>query len=363
MIHRLGSRFAFTLIELLVVIAIIAVLIALLLPAVQAAREAARRAQCANKIKQLGLALHNYVSAHSVMPMSLGLVPSAGTSNPFNYKWGITANIIPFLDRESEFDLFNYNFDPDQLSNSSVTARRIATFLCPSDPRTEEVEMSDFGNGLLLGTYGTNYGWNYGDWYVTKGIGANAAQQPSRAPFYPNSSVRFANVVDGLSKTMFVAEVKTWQFNRRNCNGQESGAGTVGLSNATLTAANGHQITLDPAQFTEYTGCTQEAIGHTQWFDGSIRQNGVTTAYTPNARTASASGATSATFDIDILNRRESRGQWGPTFAASTSRSYHQGGVHVMLGDGSVRFVSENIALEIWRAAGTIAEGEVADSL
>src|SRR5208337_3718213 len=102
-------RRAFTLIELLVVIAIISVLIALLLPAVQAAREAARRAQCVNNLKQIGLALHNYISATNVLPPGRINSHIAGLGNC----WGTYAQLLPQLEQQVIFNAFNFNLPPD----------------------------------------------------------------------------------------------------------------------------------------------------------------------------------------------------------------------------------------------------------
>jgi len=132
------NRRAFTLIELLVVIAIISVLIALLLPAVQAAREAARRAQCVNNLKQIGLALHNYISATNVLPPGRinSHIPGLGNC------WGTYAQLLPQLEQQAIFNSFNFNLPPDVDDTPSVTTAVanstgymtfINTLLCPSD--------------------------------------------------------------------------------------------------------------------------------------------------------------------------------------------------------------------------------------
>src|SRR6516164_5286549 len=102
-------RRGFTLIELLVVIAIIAVLIALLLPAVQAAREAARRIQCTNNLKQIGLALHNYMTAVGVLPPGRFNSHITGHGNC----WGLYSQLLPQLDQTAIFNAFNFNLPPD----------------------------------------------------------------------------------------------------------------------------------------------------------------------------------------------------------------------------------------------------------
>jgi prepilin-type N-terminal cleavage/methylation domain-containing protein len=134
-------RRGFTLIELLVVIAIIAVLIALLLPAVQAAREAVRRAQCVNNLKQMGVAMHNYLSVNNTLPMGYGqcVVQFPQT---FQSARGHSAHVglLPFLEQTVLFNAINFNFgcdvqvQPTAAIQSTVTLSKVATFCCPSDP-------------------------------------------------------------------------------------------------------------------------------------------------------------------------------------------------------------------------------------
>src|SRR4051812_36495385 len=132
-------RFGFTLIELLVVIAIIAVLIALLLPAVQAAREAARRSQCTNNLKQLGLAVHNYVSTNSVLPQQCTFPSGSDQSWGWSYSWGL--GLLPHMEQQPAFNAFNFslgffgnqNGNTYQQGNNTVCQLKIAGFLCPSD--------------------------------------------------------------------------------------------------------------------------------------------------------------------------------------------------------------------------------------
>ena len=120
------NRHGFTLIEILVVVAIIGVLIALIVPAVQAAREAARRLQCANNMKQLGLAMANYESAHHVLPQA---GPNGGSFSHL-------ARLLPFVEQGNIFDQINFAL-PDSLSsngeNETISAVRVRLFMCPSD--------------------------------------------------------------------------------------------------------------------------------------------------------------------------------------------------------------------------------------
>ncbi len=134
---RSRRRLAFTLIELLVVIAIIAILVALLLPAVQSAREAARRSQCRNNLKQLGLALHNYESTHSVMPSGEGW-PNGGWAARRHSPY---PSLLPFMDQEALYnEVAAGEFRPVPWDGNFIPWRqKIPTILCPSDPNQSSI--------------------------------------------------------------------------------------------------------------------------------------------------------------------------------------------------------------------------------
>src|SRR5437763_4003540 len=125
----------FTLIELLVVIAIIAVLIALLLPAVQAAREAARRAQCTNNLKQLGLGVHNYLSANQVMPIQCLPPPGSSGINDWGINWYST--ILPQVEQQAMFNAVNFSLGPWDSTNTTVAYTQLSTWMCPSESITQ----------------------------------------------------------------------------------------------------------------------------------------------------------------------------------------------------------------------------------
>ena len=132
---RLRSARAFTLVELLVVITIIGILIALLLPAVQAAREAARRMQCTNNLKQIGLAIHNYESAHLVYPPNAVLSPR---------RHNVLTFILPYLEQQAIYDKYHWEEHWYADVNKEATEVDIGLFLCPSAPRRPNKYVTDY---------------------------------------------------------------------------------------------------------------------------------------------------------------------------------------------------------------------------
>jgi prepilin-type N-terminal cleavage/methylation domain-containing protein/prepilin-type processing-associated H-X9-DG protein len=333
---RIVSRHGFTLIEVLVVITIIAVLIGLLLPAVQAARESARRVQCTNNIRQLGLAVHQYIDSTGVLPPSMVLAGS-GTKVAWSNGWSIHMRILPAIGQQNSFNALNFSVAYQDHVNTTVTSQVIATFLCPSEANQQPTSHQTFGN---VGV--NNYGWCMGDWFVWSGF---VSTLPNRSAFGPNQSRSWAAFTDGLSNTAMMAEVKSYQNYLRDCGGLSK---VNDPSNIPPPNANPLQIVPEYAD----ASCMLKPDGHAEWVDGGVHHTGFTTAWTPNKVTGNAMIA-----DLDINGQREKQG--GPTFAAITARSYHPGGVNVLLGDGSVRFVKTTIAGATWRALGTVAGGEV----
>ncbi len=335
-----AERRGFTLIELLVVIAIIAVLIALLLPAVQAAREAARRAQCINNMKQIGLALANYESALGALPMTMALAGS-GNTVAYDTGWSAQARILPYLEGGSLFNAANIGVFKEDPSNSTVVMLTLAAFVCPSETNARP-QTHDYGVSGV-----TNYGFCGGDWFVWGGF----AGPENRQAFGPNRSRRLADFSDGLSNTLMLGEVKAHQ-GASNC--RFTPLPSVNNPN-NIPSPSADPFVVAPEYDNGACVTENQLEFHTEWSDGHVHAAGFTTAWTPNKRIVGR--ATYPGIDLDLNGINEENG--GPTFSAINARSFHPGGVNLLFGDGSVKFIKDTINGLTWRALGTVAGGEV----
>jgi type II secretory pathway pseudopilin PulG len=200
------------LIELLVVIAIIAILIALLLPAVQSAREAARRAQCANNLKQLGLAVHNYHDVFRVTPLGND-VRSLSVWGGWDYNASVHARLLPYLDQSPLFNRFDFDVSIYELPNVLLQETPLEVLFCPSDTGEHQAA---FDPGELSPAYDpavtiafTNYAASVGPRHFLGGTFAPTAnpRKHYQGMFWEyNSDVRFRDVTDGLSNTILFGE-------------------------------------------------------------------------------------------------------------------------------------------------------------
>src|SRR5258708_3514617 len=295
-------RRGFTLIELLVVIAVIAVLVSLLLPALQQAREAARRAQCKNNLKQIGLALHNYLDAASSLPPTVCIRPG-----DFG-QWSAQARLLPFLDQANLQNLIDFSVPYNVQPN--VARVRIPTYICPSEVNDRQ----SLRDGL--DQYPVNYAANQGTWLgfdPVRGV-------QSQGAFMPNRQVRAAGFVDGLSNTLGFAEVKAFQPNLKG----GSSPPAVPPNDPGTIAALGAGGEFDPID------------SHTEWVEGRVHQTGFTTTFPPNSRVPFVNGGT--TYDVDYTSAEEDI--TATTYAAITARSYHTGIVQMRLMDASCRSIS-----------------------
>lgn len=319
----------FTLVELLVVIAIIGILVALLLPAVQAAREAARRMSCSNNLKQMGLATHNYHDTFKSFPPS-GFFPTNVTAD----SWSTQARLLNFLEQANLQDLINWNLSYTLQGN--VARMKIPVYICPSESNARE-RPDPKPTDPNFAHFPLNYGVNLGTWFVYSPVLRDGGDGFT----HPNASRNFASLQDGTSNTLAFAEVKAYTPYLRD----SGNPGALNVPPPTNVAAV-------PA----YGGSFKSNSGHTEWVDARAHQSGVTTTFTPNTKVPYTNGG--QLYDIDFNSSREGQTITAPTYASVTSRSYHPGGVQVVLADGSTRFVSQTIELRIWRGLGTRMGGE-----
>jgi prepilin-type N-terminal cleavage/methylation domain-containing protein len=337
-------RYGFTLIELLVVIAIIAVLIALLLPAVQSAREAARRSQCLNNLKQIGIAIANYESAFKVYPFAKGLPYTTTLPTAAAYaRWSAHSQLLMFIEQGNLFNSINFSLPPEtpgmagagnfmpayqdpNRENMTASLTQVAIFLCPSD-----------GPPISTWPGANNYLGNQQTWACDLSENLPSTDAPAEMPqgiFYFNSSVRVAQVTDGTSNTAYFSE-------------KLRGNGTPNPRTDLLTIPN--QSSLDSTYLTCQTTNILTAPPLTtrqgmSWVMGEM----CCTVYNHVAPPNSTSCA-GAPFPGNMANMSM---QVPPS-------SNHPGGVNVLMGDASGRFIKTNVNLVTWRALGTRNGGEV----
>lgn len=302
-IQRSRSR-GFTLIELLVVIAIIAVLIALLLPAVQQAREAARRTQCKNNLMQISLALNNYMMAHEVLPP--GTQNDSGpiqSKEDGGYHMGWLVQVLPYIEQRNVFNNVDFTKSVYDPANGKVRSHRIPAYLCPSDPAP------GFNFTIAL----SNYCGIHNDFEAPIDVDQNGV-------LFLNSSVRYEQIRDGSSNTIFIMESRL---------GPPSGLGWISGTRSTL-----------------------RNVVISRSIPGTGQQ--------PALVSFEAHIATSNTTQGNDLREELAAEEAGKEIVGGGS-SNHTGGLHVALGDGSVRFLSQNINPMTLRNLAHRDDGEMTD--
>lgn len=292
----------FTLIELLVVIAIIAVLIALLLPAVQQAREAARRTQCRNHLKQWGLGMHNYHDTQGAFPF--------GSTTNQRHTW--VASIWPYIDQAPLYNAYNFSLPfylpPNCVQNSmsGLITTPVPIYFCPTNPGLHVWQADTYWRSR--GHYVVN--WGNGD--------TGTAQATTQAPFGwvgANPGVpycaKLSGFSDGTSNTLLMSETRV-----TDSNSYWDGRGEVFNDDANALGFAFSTVNSPNTSAADITFCTAPP--------GTVRNAPCTAA--GNKRIA--------------------------------ARSDHVGGVHVLMGDGSVRFISNYIDLTTWHSLGSMQGGE-----
>jgi prepilin-type N-terminal cleavage/methylation domain-containing protein/prepilin-type processing-associated H-X9-DG protein len=398
-------RRGFTLIELLVVIAIIAVLISLLLPAVQSAREAARRVQCTNNLKQIGLAVHNYLSANNSMPPAYILYGPVG-ANDTGQDYTALARMLPFLEQNAIYNSINFSVaarwggftgsdipgtmngstadcDTFGLINASASANQINSFLCPSDTDLANLTYFIFvpgGTQQLVGRH--NYPINGGSNPFRTSAGAGELNGAVYIPGFKaglnnvaglshselvsgkgpaallnvtgDSTITIASFTDGTSNTAAYSEwVRGDGLQPRGIGwGAQNGKDGLGQIYGCPPGASCMPITLFAGQLNmdfqfqqlcDSLSATQQYTWKGDWWlnDKFSYSHSVT----PNRRSCWYS---------DIGGR-----PWSGAASLVAASSRHPGGANTAFADGSVKFIKSSVNNQTWVALGTRNGGEV----
>ena len=295
----------FTLIELLVVIAIIAILIGLLLPAVQKVREAAARAKCTNNLKQIGIAFQNYHSTYDRFPAGFNSQSVSLDSESTGPGWGWSAIILPFIEQDNLYRQINQNLDITDPVHANVRVQILNTYLCPSDaPPRPIVSLTGAGLSPICDVAYANYVGVGGTFEVSVFPDTNTGVF-LRDRTLKSRGFKVTDITDGSSNTMICTERESKRSPQTTWVGAVTGTRVQPL-NPAFGEEESHILC---------TTNTGEAI------EGR----------TPN----------------NALGHVED------------ASSKHIGGVNILLGDGSVRFLRDSISPVTWQALGTRVGGEV----
>jgi prepilin-type N-terminal cleavage/methylation domain-containing protein/prepilin-type processing-associated H-X9-DG protein len=352
------KRRGFTLIELLVVIAIIAVLIALLLPAVQAAREAARRAQCVNNLKQIGLALHNYLSSYDCFPP--GAYPArlaTGAMGGNNSGWSAQTRLLPAFEQQALYNAANFavagfaDQSGGNIMNTTVTATRISTFICPSDsPPTYNLSQQDIGvqgyapGNSYFGSIGSSL-----DWLATN---ANSAPNGVFAYMTTQRPISLAGITDGTSNTIAFGE---WRLGTGNL-AVVSMPQDIALQSSSPSPANTAQLSM-PAGGDLFQAWLPSCVS-------ALRKNR-TNNHVVDLGVSWAFGIVSYSLGNVLLAPNPPYPNCSTSLTTITDpglfglSSYHPSGANALMCDGSVRFLKSSTSLNTLWALGSRNQGEV----
>jgi prepilin-type N-terminal cleavage/methylation domain-containing protein len=322
------SSHAFTLVELLVVITIIGILIALLLPAVQAAREAARRMQCSNNLKQIGLALHNYMATWETFPPGEMDAPTNSLIPPSTTGICWATVILPQMDLQTLYDQLDPAYGgycwggfgslPPRQQAALCTV--VGAYTCPSSGHPKTYNFDDVRSVTSAGFSRNDFGMLE---YV--GISGSNRQPPYGAAsrtgtFYENSETRAADIHDGLSNTMVVGEYS-------------------GLTQGQNYSGNG---SLKNNDTTWHLGAEHP---------GSASSDSVkTVAHPPNTAWYGKWTGCCDSCDPSLMTNYNETPQ-------CALKSNHHGGIQVLFGDGGVHFITNNIVMEVYQDLADRSDG------
>ena len=354
------NRTGFTLVELLVVIAIIGILVGLLLPAVQAAREAARRMSCSNNFKQIGIGLHNYHAAYKQLPMNAGGTPDAGRGGDnSNYMWlSWMVGTLPFIEQQGLWDQvsnpFNKNRDGSIRApgteypamgpnpwheNYQPWLTQIPTYRCPSDPTQPTSSRVAFSNyaacaGDAFFEQATGGIDDQGRPSTAGGWGEEDGERWARGIFRGRHFTKFRDIKDGLSNTIMCGENVV---NDRTL-----------LAAGTIMAADNAAWDLPPANWKQYLDPERPQFINNDTSTGGLNACGGKPCYENNpnhgrGRRWSDGRPEFSTFQTITPPNSYNIQRWHGRSGAYCASSFHQGGAHILMGDGAVVFITDSI--------------------
>jgi prepilin-type N-terminal cleavage/methylation domain-containing protein/prepilin-type processing-associated H-X9-DG protein len=313
-------RKGFTLVELLVVIAIIGILIALLLPAVQAAREAARRMHCTNNLKQIGIAIHNYINTNADSLPPGGITEGACCSTGSGTSWPIS--ILPYMENQPLYDQYDFESPNEAVVNAPVRETRMAGYLCPTESDTETLSVPESGpaesgiryaRGSYRGCSGRSDGIGWFDSHETIGlepewvgalptIGKIPQAMVTAGAIRREEPIRLGQIKDGTANTLLVGEM---------------------------------------ASITHATRRTFWAYSYTSYNKSSVT-------------------AQTRTMLVDYDKCALIGGPGGDNPCKRGWGSFHPSGLNFVFCDGSVRFIPTTIDMELFAELATVGGGEPA---